>query len=110
VNRERRQRAARRVRAVLGEDADVRYMIPTSTGRPNRNWLVAVTRDDFVVFRVDWLGRPKSVSARAPRTRLQPKTTATGKRVILIGTDEHYVPVHHLNEVDFQNRDFRARH
>lgn len=110
MNRKRRQRTTSRVRSLLGDDADVRYVIPTSTGRPNRNWLVAVTRDDFVVFRTDWLGRPKSVSARTPRTSLTPKTTPTLKRVVFIGTEEHYVPVHHLNEVERQNRDFEARH
>jgi hypothetical protein len=98
------------LRSFLGDDADIRYVIPTSTGRPNRNWLVAVMRDDFVVFRVDWLGRPISVSTRAPRTSLHPRTTPSFKRVIYIGTAEHYVPAYHLDEVERQNRDFEARH
>ena len=108
MNRKRRTVLARRAREVLDSDADIRYVIPTWTPSPARNWIVAVTSDEFIIFSVDVFFRPASEDRRLQRTLLAPRRSGR-KHVVWIGTEEHYVPFFHLNEVNAQNREFTAR-
>jgi hypothetical protein len=108
MNRKRRTGLARRAREILGTDADIRYVIPTWTPSPARNWIVAVTPDEFIVFSVDVFFRPAAADRRAPRALLNPRRSGR-KHVVWIGAEQHYVPFFHLNEVNAQNREFTAR-
>jgi hypothetical protein len=109
VNQRRRRRLARLARQVLDEDVDILYVIPTWTTLPSENWFVAVTHDEFIVFGVDALCRPKAVEARTARTQLAVSSTVSGGRVVLIGTDAHNVHRFHLQEIAAQNRELANR-
>jgi hypothetical protein len=92
---------------MLEPGVDIRFVFPTSTLRPNRNWFVVVIRHKFVVVRLGWWRmRPQGVAERLPRTTLRPRITPTLKRAVYIGGQEHYVPLIHLHEVRAQNDDY----